>query len=234
VFGRKSAPPPTQSQVVMEELAQSYGHLRQAAGHLAGGAAEKITPTYDRARAAANRRLATTKDTFSPMYEQMREGAANARKARGLQALQQLNEESKPNRWPALFGLLATGAAVGAVGAMIVRRRRAAEQWEDYDPMTAIDEAQYGDKQSPTQKVTAGAASVADSVSSQASKLADSLHEKSGTPKPDAVSTAKDKASGMADTTMDKTESMAESAKRKSGSMTDPAASKAEDIGDRP
>jgi hypothetical protein len=234
VFGRKE-PPPTQSQVVMDELAQSYEHLRQAGAHLAGGAAEKITPAYDRARAAANRRLATTRGSFSPMYEQMREGAANARKLRELHLLRGVQEESKPNRWPALFGLLAAGAAVGACGAMVLRRRRAAEQWEDYDPMTAIDEAQYGgEKPSATKKVTAGAASVADSVSSQAGKLADTLHEKSGTPKTGPVSSAQGKAGATAETTMDKPESMAESGKQKSSSVTDTAASKAEDTVDRP
>ena len=234
MFGRKE-PPPTHGQVVMDELAQGYGHLRHAAGHLAGGAAEKITPTYDRARAATNRRLAMTRDSFSPMYEHMREGAANARKLKDLQALHKVQEAAKPNRWRALVGLLAAGAAVGAAGAIVARRRRAAAEWDDYDPMTAMDEAQYGgEKPSPAQKVTAGAASVADSVSSQAGKLADTLHEKSGTPKPGELSSAKDRAAGMAETTMDKPESMAERGKRKGNSMTDTATSKADDIVDRP
>ncbi len=151
VFGRKESPPPTHSQLVMDELAQSYGHLRHAAGHLAGGAAEKITPTYDRARAAANRRMAVTRDNFSPMYEQMREGAANARKLKDLQALHKVQEAAaRPNRWRALVGLLAAGAAVGAAGAIVARRRRAAAEWDDYDPMTAMDEAQFGgEKPSP-------------------------------------------------------------------------------------
>jgi cytoskeletal protein RodZ len=185
VFGRKE-PQRTQTQAVMDELAESYGHLRRAAGHLAGGAAEKLTPPYDRARFAASRSWITTKDAFAPMYEQMREGAANARREQ---------EVSKPNRWPALVGLLAAGAAVGAAGAMVARRRRAAAQWEDYDPMTAMDEAQYGEKPSAAKKVAAGAATVADSVSSQAGKVADSLHEKSASTKP----SPKDKSGSMAD-----------------------------------
>ena len=109
------------------------------------------------------------------------------------------------------MGLLAAGAAVGAAGAIVARRRRAAAEWDDYDPMTAMDEAQYGgEKPSPGKKVTAGAASVADSVSSQAGKLADTLHEKSGTLKSGDLSSAKDRAGATAETTMDKTESMAE------------------------
>lgn len=196
VFGRKE-PPRTQSQLVMDELAESYGHLRHAAGHLAGGAAEKLTPPYDRARYAANRSWITTKDAFAPLYEQMREGAANARREQ---------EMSRRNRLPALVGLLAVGAAVGAVGAMIARRRRAASQWDDYEPMTSIDEAPYaGEKPTATKKVTAGAASMADSVSSQAGKLAGTLHEKSGTAAarpstgPSVTEKATERAKSMAD-----------------------------------
>jgi hypothetical protein len=169
------------------------------------------------------------------MYEHMREGAANARKLKDLKALHKAQEAAKPNRWRALVGLLAAGAAVGAAGAIVARRRRAAAEWDDYDPMTAMDEAQYGGgKPSPGKKVTAGAASVADSVSSQAGKLADTLHEKSGTPKSGDLSSAKDKAGATAETTMDTTESMAEGGKRKGNSMTDTAKSKADDIVDRP
>ena len=173
MFGRKRAR--THTEQLLDELAESYGHLKMAAGHAAGGAAEKVTPPYDRARNVAARGWYTTKDAFTPLYEQMKDGAANARKE---------YQVSKKKRWPALFGLLAAGAAVGAVGAMVARRRRAASQWDSYEPLPAIDDLGYGSdesgKMSPAKKVTAGAASVADSVSSGAGKIADSLHEKSG------------------------------------------------------
>jgi cytoskeletal protein RodZ len=113
------------------------------------------------------------------LYEQMREGAANARK----------EQQVKKNRWPVLVGLLAAGAAVGAAGAMVARRRRTAAQWDEYDPMPAVSDASYGSPSgssaaaskmsSATDKVTTSAANVAESVSSQAGKVADSLHEKS-------------------------------------------------------
>jgi len=177
VFGRKQQR--TQTQLLMDELAESYGHLKSAAGHVAGGTAEKLTPPYDRARNAASRSWYTTKDAFAPLYEQMREGAANARK----------EQQVKKNRWPVLVGLLAAGAAVGAAGAMVARRRRTAAQWDEYDPMPAVSDASYGSPTSSstaaskmagaTDKVTASAANVAESVSSQAGKVADSLHEKS-------------------------------------------------------
>ena len=176
VFGRKQQR--TQTQLLMDELAESYGHLKSAAGHVAGGTAEKLTPPYDRARNAASRSWYTTKDAFAPLYVQMREGAANARK----------EQQVKKNRWPVLVGLLAAGAAVGAAGAVVARRRRNAAQWDEYDPMPAVSDASYGSSTSSspaakmasaTDKVTASAANVADAVSTQAGKAADSLHEKS-------------------------------------------------------
>jgi hypothetical protein len=168
VFGRKKQRSHTSR--LMDELSESYGHLRMAAGHAAGGAAERLTPRYDRARTAARRRWSTTKDTFTPLYVQMREGAANARK----------EHKVKRNKWPVVVGILAAGAAAGAAGAVIARRRRAVAQWDEYDPMPSLAEPVYGEPKAggATQKVTASAASVADTVSTQASKLADSLHGK--------------------------------------------------------
>jgi len=173
VFDR-SKPSRTHSSQLMDELVESYGHLKLAAGHAAGGAAERVTPSYDRARDTASRRWHETMDTFAPLYDQMRQGAANARKETPV---------SKRKKWPMLVGLLAAGTAVGAVGAMIARRRRAATQWDEYEPLPAMDDAGYSSRESPptaAKKVSAGAASVADTVSSQAGKLADTLHEKSG------------------------------------------------------
>jgi len=172
VFGR-SKPAKTQSQQMMDELLESYGHLRQAAGHMAGGAAEKVTPRYDQARTVAVKGWTSTKGAFQPMVDQMRMGAANAR-------AEYEEQHKKRNRWPALVGLLAAGAAVGATAAMIARRRRAAAEWEEYEPMPPIGETPYAtERKSATGKVTAGAASVAESVSTTAGKVAESLHGRS-------------------------------------------------------
>jgi hypothetical protein len=170
VIGRSKSR--THSEQLMDELSQSYGHLKLAAGHAAGGAAERMTPGYDRARGMAARRWSTTKGAFSPLYDQMREGAANARR--------EPEPKMKRNKWPVVIGLVAAGAAAGAAGAMIARRRRVTSQWDEYDPMASLEESPYGEQKSSTsQRVTAGAASVADSVSAQAGKLADNLHERS-------------------------------------------------------
>ena len=164
----------THSEQLVDELGQSYLHLKLAAAHAAGGAAERVTPSYDRAREMAARRFGTTKGTFSPLYDQIREGAANARGANGRREL-----EMKRNKWPVVLGLVAAGAAAGACGAMIARRRRVASQWDEYEPMPSLEESPYGEHKSTSQRVSESAASVADSVSAQAGKLADSLHERS-------------------------------------------------------
>jgi hypothetical protein len=173
MFGR-GKPAPSHKEQLLDELAQSYGHLKLAAGHVAGGAAEKATPGYDKARNVATRGWGTTKDAFSPLYEQMRQGAANARREYVV--------VEKKNRWPMLVGLLAAGAAVGAAGAMVARRRRNAT-WDEYEPMPDEDEFGFGtsesdERASATAKVSKGAASVADKLSAQAGKVADSMHDK--------------------------------------------------------
>ena len=170
MFGRRK--PRTQSQQLVDELTQSYGHLRMAAAHVAGGTAEQVTPAYDRARVAAARGWNTTRGAFSPLYEQMREGAANARR----------EQEGSASKWPVVVGILvAAGAAAGAAGAMIARRRRVAAQWDEYDPMPTLDDSPYGEgrgsrrpaRRSPRARPRWRSASPA-----QAGKLADSLHEK--------------------------------------------------------
>jgi hypothetical protein len=195
-------------QQLVEELNESIDHLKLAAAHVAGGTAEKLTPTYDRAHDAANRGWSTTKDAFAPLYEQMREGAANARKEYLVSA--------KRNRWPMLVGLLAAGAAVGAAGAVVARRRRATAQWDEYEPMPAVTGTPYGGETHGAHKVAAGAASVADSVSSGASKIADSLHERAGDKPDDRGSTHPTGVAGMA------------------GKDTKPAADKSADTTDKP
>jgi hypothetical protein len=202
VFGRKQEQR-SHRQQLMDELMESYGHLKLAAGHVAGGTAEKLTPTYDRAQDAANRRWSTTLDAFMPLYEQMRDGAANARKG---------HEVHQKKRWPVLVGLLAAGTAVGAAGAVIARRRRAAAQWDEYDPMPAVTGSPYGADPHAGHKVAAGAASVADSVSSNAGKIADSLHDRSGV-KDDGgrlTGMAESKAADAADKVSDKAKDAAD------------------------
>ena len=235
MFGRKESH--THTDQLLDELAQSYGHLKLAAGHAAGGAAEKLTPPYDKARNGASRGWSSTRAAFAPMYEQVKDGAANARMKEADVS------ENKKTRWPVLAGLLAAGAAVGAAGAMIAKRRRAAKEWEEFEPDQMLDEPGYGlestgtppgetdttrDKVSTAahtagKKVSAGAAAVASGVSSQAGKLADALGDKSTRAPSETASDLTSKASETAAEVSDKAGDVAETASDKAAELPDKA-----------
>jgi hypothetical protein len=202
VFGRNTK---THSELMRDEIVESYGHLKHAAAHAAGASAEAVTPTYDKARNAASKGWVSTKDAFAPLYDTMREGARNAR------AKAEKNVSENRRTWPVLVGFLAAGAAIGAAGAMVARRRRLASQWEEYEPtlddaaesMKDTADSASGKVTAATKKVAGGAAAVADSVSTQAGKLADTLHEKAGTPGRSAVDAMSDTAGDLANKAKD-------------------------------
>jgi hypothetical protein len=191
VFGRKLAQQ-THRQQLVSELGHSAVHLRRAAGHLAMGTAEHLTPTYDRARHMADQGWSSTQETLKPIYQQVRENAMNTRamKQMGQDRMKQMKKmKAKRNehgRWRGLSGLLIAGAAVGAMSAAVARRRRAQQaEWEEYEPMTGYDESRYAESQYAQKpagaKVASGAANMVDTFSSRAGRIADSLHERSAT-----------------------------------------------------
>jgi hypothetical protein len=111
----------------------------QAANHAAGGvnatvgprmhaARERVTPATDKARTAAAAGLGATAAALAPLATAARKGG---RRAIGKTPV-------KPaRRWPRIATLLAAGAAVGAAGAFIMRRRR--QQWQEYDPSSPVE-----------------------------------------------------------------------------------------------
>jgi len=176
VFGRKPAQHYHRKQV-MSELQESMNALRRAAGHFAHGAAERLSPTYDRARHLAGRGMETTRHTMASKRRQARETGMSARAMR-----RHKKEVQKRGRMRTLRGLLLTGAAIGVASAAVARRRRQQAEWAEYEQMGGFDESRYEGKpgeRSAKQKVAAGAASMADSLSARAGRIADSLHERS-------------------------------------------------------
>lgn len=141
VFGH-SKPSSTHRQQLRDELTESYNHLKLAAGHAAGGAAEKVTPSYDRARRVAVRRFNALLSVFMPLYAQAKEGAANARR----ESRQPKTQDSTQKKWRLAAVLLASGAAVGALGAMVARRRRPTTQWDEYEPSATIGDTTTYDR----------------------------------------------------------------------------------------
>src|SRR5262245_12068059 len=110
-----------------EELSESIEHLRMAAAHAAGGAAGALAPRLDDARKAAY-------GSIDALLDVARDGArqANTAARRGKAKLTKKETRMARRRWPIMMGgLLVAGAAVGAVGALI-SRRRSRQKWTEY------------------------------------------------------------------------------------------------------
>jgi hypothetical protein len=128
------------------ELNEGLGHLWQAAAHAAGGMGAAVGPKWDsakgnippgigKARHLAAHGLDTTMAAFAPLLEAARTGAETAtKKARKTGKIKAGTKESgmSRKRTTMLVGLLAAGAAAGAAGAMVARRRNRAK-WDEYE-----------------------------------------------------------------------------------------------------
>lgn len=146
----------TRSQLVKAELGESFDHFMQAATHAAGGVGATMGPKaadgMHRVRESASHGWESTMATLAPLAAAAAEGAREAgrttkragRKARRAGATKMRavspKKESRMSRsrWPMLAGLLAAGAAVGAAGALVMRRRKQ-QQWQEYDPSHAME-----------------------------------------------------------------------------------------------
>lgn len=138
----------THSRLMREELEQSLEHFRMAAAHAAGGTAQALVPTVNAAKRSVKPGLrkarGATVATIAPLALAARSGAVRAgrqaevaaRSARksALKGKAKLTgKEPRVKRWPMMLGgLLVAGAAVGAVGAIVARRRANRTQWEEY------------------------------------------------------------------------------------------------------
>lgn len=122
-----------------DELSQSFEHLRYAAAHAATGAANTIAPRFDAARAAVKPGLRKARGKTSDGVDTMFSAArSTTRQAQGLARRSTARVTKKESamagrRWPVVIGgLMVAGAAAGAVGAL-VKRRRAQRSWDEYD-----------------------------------------------------------------------------------------------------
>ncbi|MEJ3742447.1 hypothetical protein WEI85_04015 [Actinomycetes bacterium KLBMP 9797] len=115
----------THAQLVRTELGESFDHLRQAAAHAATGVGEKVGP---RAADGVHRMkdFSYSIGTQTPLVKN---------------SLRKKEPRMSRKRWPMLAGLLAAGAALGAAGALVMRRRKQ-QQWQEYDPTQAIEPTQ--------------------------------------------------------------------------------------------
>lgn len=149
----------------LDHFVQAATHVARGAGATVGPkvntARSRVTPAAGRVKSAATSSWGSTIAALAPLAKAATEGArqagtttrnAKADNAKALQknakalqknaqALQKKSKavkgkKAKPNR--SKFGtLLIAGAAVGAAGAMVLRRRKQ-QQWDQYDPSRPI------------------------------------------------------------------------------------------------
>jgi len=131
------------SNMAQRELRQSLEHFLSAASHAAKGtgatvgpkmtaARQRIQPTAGKVKGAASSGWGNTAAALAPMAvaatKSRRSAAKAARKVKERNARTQ-----QKSRRPKLATLLVAGAAVGAVSALVLRRRKQ-HGWDEYDP----------------------------------------------------------------------------------------------------
>ena len=156
-----------------EELGQSFDHFRQAASHAASGTANLIGPRYESARKSVKKSAGPSvrkanRATAAAVLPLAIAVGRNARKGKA----KVMREQQSTRRWPmVLGGLLAAGAAVGAAGAVIARRRANRDQWEEYGSTRSTG-------QSRTDSMIDSAKSTLDSGRDKVQSLAESAKER--------------------------------------------------------
>jgi gas vesicle protein len=154
VFGRRQAK--TQNAMMREEFGEGIDHLRMAAAHAAGSAAGKISPRLDMMR---ERMIEPTVDKSVDMARDgARRAGTMARRATGRKP-----QTTMARRWPRMIGgLMIAGATVGAISALLSRRRQ--RRWNEYG--------------STGNSITEEARSVAESARSAASSVTETAKDK--------------------------------------------------------
>lgn len=168
MFGRRHVK--TRQELVRSEFGESLDHFRQAATHAAGGFGATVGPNYGMAKTkmssargwmspasgkvtnAASTSWDATIAAFAPLMQAARDGAAMASKletngtkvdSTGMKRARKMTEETTPERHISgtVVALIATGAAVGAAGALAARRRNRVK-WSEYEPSELHSDAQ--------------------------------------------------------------------------------------------
>jgi hypothetical protein len=149
----------------LESLGESLDHFVQAANHAADGVGATVGPRFDSARervgpaagkvkSAATTGYGTTIAVLTPLAVSAKHGALR---------MTGRKPSPPPKRWPRITMLVAAGAVVGALGALILRHQRG-QRWEEYDPSRPIEEA--------AESTRSAAHRAADSVSTSAEEMA--------------------------------------------------------------
>lgn len=145
-------------QMMRAELGETVDHAMRAAGHAAGGIREtvgpRLAPAASRMRSAAADGWGSTMAALAPLNQAAQTELKQARKEIRRQGKQTRRQVKRSNRrWPRMMGLLASGIALGAVAAYVMRQRRQRE-WEEYDPTEAMETSAETDFTTPPSVAT--------------------------------------------------------------------------------
>lgn len=149
----------SRSELVRQELGQGVEHFRQAATHAARGtgatvgpkisaARDRVQPATERVKGAAAFGWGSTVAVLAPLAAAATDGARQAgkdtrkAKSRNMRKLQKktnkvLGRKHTGRNASRLTGLLIAGAAVGAAGAYVLKRRQR-QHWDEYDPSRPV------------------------------------------------------------------------------------------------
>lgn len=174
----------TQGEMMRAELGESWEHFLAAATHAANGVGQTVGPGAAKLKGAASNSWMSTAATLAPLAAAYHDGAAHATAA----ALKQQKKahkkahngkKGKPvsnRRTGMLIGLLAAGVALGAAGALVVRRRRR-QEWAEYDPTGALD-SMSSDTRSMADKAADKSGGTMDKLAHHTSKAMDKTADK--------------------------------------------------------
>jgi hypothetical protein len=171
----------TRGEMMRSELGESWDHFMAAAGHAANGVGQTLGPRATRLRGAASNGWTSTASTLAPLAVAYREGAADAAtialkmKKKSVKAAKKGKPVSN-RRTGMLIGLLAAGVALGAAGALVVRRRRR-QEWSEYDPTGALD-SMSSDTRSMADKAAGKSGGTMDKLAHHTSKAMDKTADK--------------------------------------------------------
>jgi len=170
----------TRGELMRSELGESWDHFLAAATHAANGVGKSVGPRATILKGAAVRGWDSTASTLAPLAVAYREGAADATAAAlKLRKRSQSSKKEKSvsnRRTGMLIGLLAAGAALGAAGALVVRRRRK-QEWSEYEPTGAL-ESMSADARAMADQTSGRTGSTMDKLAHRTSKAMDKTADK--------------------------------------------------------
>lgn len=199
MFARRQAK--THSRLMRDELGQSVDHLRLAAAHAAGGTAAAVAPRWQAMRGSME---PTIDRSVGKLMGAATVSTRRASKQVGKAARLASGKKAKPRRrWPMMIGgMVAAGAAVGAAGAAVSRRRQ--RQWDEYGP-TDTETRLREEAQSMVDSAQSGVGTTRDALKSAtdraANKTSDVLEQVSQAAEPSTGRSPTSPGAGAAGTT---------------------------------